>query len=201
MVKFACQNGEPCNRCGKCCHIRENFHLEIADDIEIKKQVYKRLCVLYLYPFNKYTISITHEEAKRLKDIAEKRKIKLAILPKKVIYDASRDEAKVYDWFVDHEICPFLQDKNECTIYEDRPEICRMFPKIKKMFENYKKEQTFSNSSFRKNNSDNEPKTGIQNEQLFDIQKLTSEIKPAELPYEELVERAKKALMMEGITV
>ena len=37
----------------------------------------------------------------------------------------------VWDWFVDHEVCPFLKGDNECTIYEYRPEICRMFPEIK----------------------------------------------------------------------
>ena len=131
MAKFVCQEGQPCNRCGGCCHIRENFHMEVADDLRIKEQVYRRLCVLYLYPFNKYTISLTHEEAQRSQRIAKERSITLSILPKKVIYDAAKDKAIVWDWFVDHEVCPFLEGTNQCTIYEDRPEICRMFPEIK----------------------------------------------------------------------
>src|SRR3989344_2421971 len=131
MSKFVCQDGEPCNRCGGCCHIRENFHMEVEDDIGIKEQVYRRLCVLYLYPFNRYTISLTHEEAERLKGIAAARNTTISILPKKVIYDAAKDKAIVWDWFVDHEFCPFLEGANKCTIYDQRPEICRMFPEIK----------------------------------------------------------------------
>src|SRR3989338_4816746 len=169
MSKFVCQDGEPCNRCGGCWHIRENFHMEVEDDISIKEQVYRRLCVLYLYPFNRYTISLTYEEAERLKRIAAARHITLAILPKKVLYDAEQDKAIVWDWFVDHETCPFLEGTNQCTIYEHRPEICRMFPEIK-------------------------------NEQLFDIKKVTQWMKIAELPYEELVNRAKQALARTGIS-
>ena len=168
MARFPCQEGEPCNRCGGCCNIRENFHMQVADDVAIKEQVYRRLCVLYLYPFNRYTISLTHEEAARLRSIASARNITLSILPKKVLYDAENNKAIVWDWFVDHEICPFLEGTNQCTIYEHRPEICRMFPEIK-------------------------------NEQLFDIKKAVQGMKPADLPYEELVGRAKEALEQTGI--
>ena|SRR3989344_6158777 len=131
MAKFPCQDGEPCNRCGGCCNIRENFRMALADEALIKQQVYKRVCVIYLYPLNKYTISLTYDEARRLDRIAKKKGINISILPKKVIYDAKNDNAVVWDWFVDHEICPFLLGKNECSIYSNRPEICRMFPEIK----------------------------------------------------------------------
>jgi len=137
MARFPCQDGEPCNRCGGCCKIRENFRMDVVDELTIKQKVYARTRVLYLYPMNRYTISLSNEEKARLERIAKERNISISILPKKVIYDVKTDKAVVWDWFVDHEICPFLKGDNECTIYEDRPEICRMFPEIKneQMFE------------------------------------------------------------------
>ena len=126
MVKFPCQDGEPCNRCGGCCQIRENFRLDVQDELSVKQKVYVRTRVLYLYPMNRYTISLSNEEADLLQKMAKERSVLLSILPKKVIYDAAEDKAIVWDWFVDHEVCPFLKDKNECTIYESRPKICRM---------------------------------------------------------------------------
>jgi len=168
MSKFPCQDGEPCNRCGGCCHIRENFRMDVPDEQSIKQKVYARTRVLYLFPLNRYTISLSHEEAKRLAQLGKERSVKVSILPKKVIYDAKNDKVFVWDWFVDHEVCPFLKGDNECTIYADRPEICRMFPKIK-------------------------------NEQLFEIQQFVAEIEPSNLPYDELVCRARNALVREGI--
>lgn len=105
--------------------------MEVKDEEAIKVQVYRRTRVLYLYPLNRYTISLSHEEKARLERIGKERNVPITILPKKVIYDAVNDKARVWDWFVDHEVCPFLRGDNECTIYEDRPEICRMFPEIK----------------------------------------------------------------------
>ncbi|MBI4145742.1 YkgJ family cysteine cluster protein [Candidatus Woesearchaeota archaeon] len=131
MSKFPCQDGEPCNRCGGCCHIRENFRMDVQDEQSVKQKVYARTRVLYLYPMNRYTISLSNEEKQRLERLAKERGLKLSILPKKVIYDAVGDKAFVWDWFVDHEVCPFLKGDNECTIYEHRPEICRMFPEVK----------------------------------------------------------------------
>lgn len=131
MAKFVCQEGQPCNRCGGCCKIRENFRMDVKDEHHIKEQVYRRTRVLYLYPLNRYTISLSHEEKARLERIGKERNVPINILPKKVIYDAVNDKAQVWDWFVDHNVCPFLKGDNECTIYEDRPEICRMFPEIK----------------------------------------------------------------------
>ncbi|MBS3148072.1 YkgJ family cysteine cluster protein [Candidatus Woesearchaeota archaeon] len=144
MAKFPCQNGEPCNRCGGCCKIRENFRMDVVDELTIKQKVYARTRVIYLYPMNRYTISLSHEEKARLERIAKERSVSISILPKKVIYDAVNDKAVVWDWFVDHDICPFLKGDNECTIYEDRPEICRMFPEIKN-------EQMFEIQEFVKN--------------------------------------------------
>lgn len=111
--------------------------MDVVDELKIKRKVYERTRVLYLFPMNRYTISLSHGEKARLERIAKERGVQISILPKKVIYDAKNDKAVVWDWFVDHDICPFLKGDNECTIYEDRPEICRMFPEIKneQMFE------------------------------------------------------------------
>ncbi len=36
----------------------------------------------------------------------------------------------IYDFFINHKVCPFLKD-NKCTVYPNRPEICRQFPHVK----------------------------------------------------------------------
>lgn len=118
--------------------------MDVADEQHVKEQVYRRTRVVYLYPLNRYTISISHEEKARMERIAKERGVALSVLPKKVIYDAVADTATVWDWFVDHDVCPFLRGDNECTMYEDRPEICRMFPEIKN-------EQLFEIQKFVKN--------------------------------------------------
>lgn len=170
MAKFQCRQTEKCTRCGRCCHIRQTLQIDEKEELEIKKKVYSQSCVVYLYSFSKYTISITNEEKERLLRLAKKKKIELKILPKKIIFD--NKNAEVYDWFIDKNICPFLEGKNHCTIYNDKPEICKMFPKI-----------------------ENKQITDIK--KIINSRK----IKPINLEYEKIVELAKKALTKKGILI
>lgn len=168
----ACRDAGHCVRTGECCHIREN--VTIKDEAKIKQQVYANSGVLYLYPLSRYTISLNHQESQYMREEAKRRGIKISILPKKVIYDPVDDIAIVYDWFVDHEVCPFLEGKNHCSIYDKRPNICQDFP-----FHHLKNSQLEEIKSF------------ITEQQIT----ITHE------PYEELVQKASESLTQQGIEV
>lgn len=129
MRDFKCDKKSACLRCGECCNIREKISIEAEEENIIKRALYKRTGVLYLYPFSRYTISISNDEAKQIRQLSKKHNISLSILPKKIFFNPQRNTAYVYDWFLDHDICPFFD--GNCTIYESRPLICREFPVLK----------------------------------------------------------------------
>lgn len=102
--------------------------MEAVDEALIKQSLYDRTGVLYLYPFSRYTLSLSNHEANHLKLLAGQLNITIHILPKKVFYNSQTNEAVAYDWFLDHDVCPFLKGMNDCLIYKDRPSVCRAFP-------------------------------------------------------------------------
>jgi Fe-S-cluster containining protein len=134
MDRFKCNKKAPCLRCGGCCHIREKEFLDKDEDLQVRKGIYAKAGIIYLYPMSRYTISLTNEEKTVMEKLAKEKKIKLRVLPKKVVIQD--DKVIVIDWFVDHEVCPFYKD-NECTIYEHRPKVCSIFPEVhnKNIFE------------------------------------------------------------------
>ncbi|OYT31819.1 hypothetical protein DRJ22_02275 [Candidatus Woesearchaeota archaeon] len=171
MTEFPCKQTGICTRCGRCCRIRQaTIKLNQEEERKIKKKVYETTCVVYLHPFARYTISLTTDEKERLLKLAKQKKKKLRILPKKIIFDGKK--AIVYDWFMDHDVCPFLKNRNVCTIYEHRPEICRMFPKIE-------------------NKQLGEIKKFLEKHK----------IKPVKLSYNKIIRLAKKSLKQQGIKI
>ena len=170
----ACREAGHCVRTGECCHIRENLTIPAADEAKLKQQVYASSGVVYLYPFARYTISLNHPEAQYMREEAKRKGIQIKILPKKVIYDSEDDIAIVYDWFVDHDVCPFLQGSNHCSIYDKRPNICKDFP-----------------FHHLKNNQLEEIKSFITDQQI----QITHE------PYDELVKKARESLISQEIEV
>jgi Fe-S-cluster containining protein len=168
----ACRKAGHCVRTGECCHIRESLKMDPAEDRAIRDQVYHATGVIYLYPMSRYTISLTEKERARMVAEAGKRKLKFKVLPKRVLLDGSK--AVVYDWFVDHDVCPFLKNGNECTIYEHRPKICADFP-----FHHLQKDQV------------SEIKTFISSRRLALPQ----------VSYREAVRKARESLKEQGIGV
>lgn len=131
---FNCKKTLVCERCGDCCHIRQSELVKLTDeeDYKIRKKLYENTGIIYLFPLKNYTISLTKEEKQTLEDEAKRLKIKIKILPKKIVINRTKTKAEVIDYFVDHNICPFLKDQNICLIYESRPQVCRIFPHIMK---------------------------------------------------------------------
>ncbi|MBI4150743.1 YkgJ family cysteine cluster protein [Candidatus Woesearchaeota archaeon] len=137
----SCRKAGHCVRTGECCHIRESLTMDAKEDRVIRDQVYHATGVIYLYPMSRYTISLTQKERDWMVAEAKKRKLAFKVLPKRVLLDGKK--AVVYDWFVDHDVCPFLQNGNECTIYPNRPKICADFP-----FHHLKKDQVSGIKTF-----------------------------------------------------
>ncbi|MBW3021782.1 YkgJ family cysteine cluster protein [Candidatus Woesearchaeota archaeon] len=127
MSRFKCNKSGECLRCTGCCHFRENAVLTDEEDYQLRKQMWEQKSILYLFPFHKYTISLTKNEKETLEKKAKEKNIKIKIIPKKIMLDKNLKPV-VLDWCVDADVCPFLEG-NECSIYEDRPEVCKTFPK------------------------------------------------------------------------
>jgi Fe-S-cluster containining protein len=119
-----------CVQCGECCHIREKDK-GISDEDEEKYRAYmfSKFGIIYLANLSDITINVWPEEADRIKDAAKKRKIHLKMMPKRAVYDNKGHELIILDYFIDHDICPFFDEKKRlCGIYDDRPSICRSYP-------------------------------------------------------------------------
>ena len=123
-----CRKAGVCVRTGECCHIREDVVIDPLEDKRMKEAVFDTSGVIYLYPLSRYTISLSEAEARWMKNEAKTRGITLNILPKRILYDEQSEKAFVFDWFVDHDVCPFLHGTNHCSIYANRPLICKDFP-------------------------------------------------------------------------
>lgn len=168
----SCRKAGVCVRTGECCHIREDVKINPEEDARYKLAVYDTSGVIYLYPLSRYTISVSHDEAKWMQNEAQRRNITLSILPKRVIYDENTQKALVYDWFVDHDVCPFLHGTNHCSIYPNRPDICKDFP-------------------FKH----------LKTNQLQEIKSFISahQIQISTRPYEEVVKLSRESLKRQGI--
>lgn len=75
------------------------------------------------------TISIDNTEKEIIEKIAKEKGINVNFRPCNVIVD-DKNRINVLYWDIDHDDCPFINNKNECEIYNERPVICRMFPYI-----------------------------------------------------------------------
>jgi Fe-S-cluster containining protein len=123
LVRFSSDINMPhkdrfeCVQCGDCCRrIGKNSKEKASTEDEI---------ILVL---DEGTIEVFEWELERLKSLASKKGINLAVSPCRVVYDTRGDVKIVLTWAIDFDVCPFLSKNNLCTIYENRPSICRAFP-------------------------------------------------------------------------
>ena len=170
----ACRDAGHCVRTGECCHIRESLQLTDAEEKAIKHPLYQKTGVIYLYPLARYTISLTDAERLWMQAEAKTRHLAFKVLPKKVLYDAKTEKATVLDWFVDHDVCPFLESSNHCSIYANRPKICKDFPFHHLDQSNLEEIKTFISSN---------------------------KVQISEEPYTVLVRKARDSLTKQGIEV
>ncbi|RME54419.1 YkgJ family cysteine cluster protein [Candidatus Woesearchaeota archaeon] len=114
MSKFECKS------CGLCCK-----DSSLNDD----KSSYPRFSPnSIIFNLNKPTISMFEWEARKLFKLAKENKINVKIVPYKLVYDKKTRTSLILQYtLAEHKDCPFLID-NKCSIYNDRPLICKFFP-------------------------------------------------------------------------
>lgn len=66
-------------------------------------------------------------ELDKFRDFGKEYQKYVSITPLWVVLSHKR-EVVVIAWNVNHDTCPFLSKDNKCTVYQDRPLICRSFP-------------------------------------------------------------------------
>ncbi len=129
MEKKSCTE-KVCKRCGWCCtNLGIEVDLKKDEEQKLRRYIFRKTGVIYLRKINKFFLAISKEEAAKLKKHSKNTGIKVEISPNKLIYDKSKDKVIVFDWYLNHEVCPFYKDK-ACLVYEDRPLACKKFPNI-----------------------------------------------------------------------
>lgn len=131
MEKTSCTE-KVCKRCGWCCtSLGKEIGISKEEDEKLKKIVFEKSGVVYIRSLNKYFLAMSPEIAEELKKKAEELGIKAEILPNKLIYDKKNDKVIVYDYYLNHEVCPFYDKESKtCKVYETRPMACKKFPNI-----------------------------------------------------------------------
>lgn len=137
MTRFACDRKPGnCTRCGECCRFEPAKSLTPAEEESVLAAIFRQTGFIYPYGLAAPGLDIQSYEYHKFQAMSAVKKIKIGLRPKKVLYDAKRNLTIVFDWLLPCTECPFLKDggkkesKNckECIVYEDRFDICRLFP-------------------------------------------------------------------------
>ncbi|HLD88949.1 MAG TPA: YkgJ family cysteine cluster protein [Candidatus Nanoarchaeia archaeon] len=120
-----------CNDCGECCRFIGRINLNEKERKTFNDYYFDNFGIVYLPKLGNITISLFPWEARTFMRIAEEKKVKLNLLPKRVILDSKKKLMIIVDYYVHHNICPFYSEKEFCTVYSDRPIVCRSFPVTK----------------------------------------------------------------------
>lgn len=107
-----------CTVCGDCC---TGFSVVIDPWVEDG--------IVHMVREGSVGVEVWPWEARLLIPEAQASGKDLILLPSNVILDKMRDTAIALSYFVANESCPFLEGK-ECTIYKERPNVCRYFPLV-----------------------------------------------------------------------
>lgn len=88
----------------------------------------KKSIVVNLLPPNVAGFTLFPWEKTEILMSAEKMGLKVKILPSTGWFNRSDNVIAVNEYFFNHKKCPFLSDSKTCSIYKDRPLICRIYP-------------------------------------------------------------------------
>ncbi len=109
-----------CCRCGGCCtNIRK-----LGTGSKEQRLIFR------LPDDNNIGLPLWQWEAQQLQRIADERNINVIIEPLQFFFDKKSQRAVLVSWHLNHDSCMFYKP-GECTVYENRPHVCRMFPLIK----------------------------------------------------------------------
>jgi Fe-S-cluster containining protein len=131
MSRFKCDHvQDSCKRCGECCRFKPAKSLTKEEEKSILIAIFRGTGFIYPYGLATPGLAIQSYEKGKLETLAHLKGIKLNLRPNKVLHDAKRNLTIVFDWVLACDECPFLKDGQECIIYEERFDICRLFPDI-----------------------------------------------------------------------
>lgn len=131
MTRFSCDNKPgSCTRCGGCCRFTPAKSLTPEEEESILSMIFRQTGFIYPYGLAAPGLDIQSYEYQKFQALSAAKGIKIRLRPKKVIYDLKRKLTIVFDWLLPCTECPFLKEGKECLIYEDRFDICRLFPDI-----------------------------------------------------------------------
>ena len=129
MSRFACDKTPgKCTRCGECCRFEAPKALTREEEEAVLTAIFQKTGFIYPYGLCSPGLDIQSYEYHKIQKLAQDKGVNLELRPKKVLYDTKRQLTIVFDWLLPCSECPFLKQKNECLIYEERPDLCRLFP-------------------------------------------------------------------------
>jgi Fe-S-cluster containining protein len=109
-----------CKKCSHCCST-------IQLDLEAQGLFPGYFNSAYILHCCKPSLTLFDWEAKEMNEIAEKEGINFKLMPYKLVYDTKTKTTIIMQYAVVHDVCPFLKF-SQCSIYDKRPLICRLFP-------------------------------------------------------------------------
>lgn len=114
--------------CGHCCtHLTREVPPEEAASTRMFRAALRDLGVYHCGDAVTKGLSLSNAEAEALRRIATERGLRAAMHPRTYLLETRRRLAVVLDWHFPHASCPLYQDY-KCTVYHDRPLVCRAFP-------------------------------------------------------------------------
>jgi Fe-S-cluster containining protein len=129
MSRFACSSTPGrCTRCAECCRFEAPRSLTKEEEETVLIAIFQKTGFIYPYGLSTAGLDIQSYEYSKLQNLATEKGINLELRPKKVLYDTKRQLTIVFDWLLPCAECPFLDARNVCLIYPDRPDLCRLFP-------------------------------------------------------------------------
>jgi len=106
----------------KCCKNLNTEKKIINYDIDSKRFIH------FLENPDRIGIAVFKKEKDLLLKLAKDKGLALSIKPLRG-FMGKDGKICVFKWFIDHDECPFLLN-NSCSIYENRPLVCRAFPHL-----------------------------------------------------------------------
>ncbi|MEA3201377.1 MAG: putative zinc- or iron-chelating domain [Thermoplasmata archaeon] len=114
--------------CGWCCtHLTRQVPREEARATGAFRAALREMGVYHCRDAVTTGLSLSNAEADALRRRAAERRMRLPLHPRTYLLETRRRLAVVLDWHLSREVCPFYADY-QCTVYEDRPLVCRAFP-------------------------------------------------------------------------
>lgn len=114
--------------CGHCCtHLERPPPPDEARALREFRALLREHGVYHCGDATHVGLSLSPDEAARLRARADERGMRVRLHPRTFLLETRRRIAVVLDWHLPYVACPF-HDAYRCTVYADRPRVCRAYP-------------------------------------------------------------------------